>query len=1199
MLRKHSSVRNGPARGRSLLAGRRKWVSSVFSVVSVLLLTSAFAWGQAFVNGAIVGTVTDPSGAVIPDVGLTLTNLGTQTTMNTTSDSAGLYRFPNLPPGQYRLDAEKTGFTRLTRGPIQVQVNTTVQINVKMKVGAVTQTVEVKATTPLLQPQTSSLGQVVSQRMTTELPLNGRNPIALVALVPGVVPQGTFGTNPVTQNPFAEGNVQINGGAANQSAAYWDGAPLNAAGYGNLLALVPTQDALQEFKVMTDNLPAQYDRFAGGVMNFVTKSGTNEFHGEAYEFLRNKVLNANNFFNNAAGVPVNAFTQNQFGGNLGGRIIKDKTFFFGSYDGFRLRQGLPLLFTVPTAAQRNGDFSNLRDSQGNLIPIYDPLTTCGVNGNPACQVDAQGNPIYTRQQFAGNIIPSDRIDPSAKILSNLWGMPNTAGQPYTNVNNWAGNASAGGNMNEFIIRMDQNISDKQRIFGRYTLNKFNNLGIDPFKTDTYPLQIGTPENTKTQQAVFDDSYTFSPTLLGDFEISYMRQVYSRTPASLGYNMSQLGPGWASFSNQVNFQTLPVLCVSQITDFCSQETGSTINDTTDDYGVFPHLTWVKGRHTLEFGADLRLSRFGYIQNNDPTGLYQFSQGFTSSGPVTAQGGYGFASYLLGYPSSGLLLTTDAIYAQQIYRAVYVQDKFQATNKLTLNFGLRYDWEGPFSERHNRISTFLGNVTSPLAQKTNLPLRGELVLVDTPLRPSNTGYDMTQPAFAPRFGFGYAVDDKTVIRGGYGIFWLPQSANFFGTVPAWDPINLFYNNVTGSINGGLTPFTQFSNPWPNGILPAPQRSNLNVDSIFEGTSFYANVPNKPLPYAQQWNFDIQRQLPGGFFVDAAYAGSKGTHLTQSTFPIDQLNPKYQSMGDALLNQVPNPFAGLFPVYNPAINGPTVTASQLLLPFPQYTGVSIGAMPAFDSEYNSFQLKAEKRFSSGQTLLVAYTASKLINDGGESITGWLDQGSAGFQNYYNLKGERSLSSYDVPQRLVVSYVLDLPVGTGKRYLAGVHGPVGKLVSGWGVDGMTTYQSGWPLGMTTLNNLTFSGGSRPNYVPSAPGCASSAALSGSAESRLNEWFNVGCFAQPPAFTFGNVSRTEPNVRSDSLTNFDFALYKTTSFGAGERYGVQFRAEFFNLFNTPQFGNPNTTIGYVGAGVVSSQANNPRLIQFALKFMF
>lgn len=1198
MLPERHSITNERVIGRPLLMGRGKWIWSIFLGASTLLLICAFAWGQAFVNGSIVGTVTDTSGAVIPHVNLTLTNLETKAAMKSTSDSAGLYRFPNLPPGQYRLEAEKSGFTHLERGPIVVQVNTAVHIDVTMKVGAVTQTVNVRTTTPLLQPQSSSLGQVVNKRLTTELPLNGRDPLALVALVPGVVPQGTFGTNPVTLNPFAQGNVQINGGAANQSAAYWDGAPLNAAGYGNLLALVPTQDALQEFKVMTDNLPAQYGRFAGGVMNFVTKSGSNEFHGEAYEFLRNKVLNSNNFFNNANGVPLNAFTQNQFGGNLGGPIIKDKTFFFASYDGFRLREGLPLLFTVPTAAERNGDFSNLRDSQGNLIPIYDPLTTCGVNGNPACQVDAQGNPVYTRQQFAGNIIPPGRIDPTAKTLTSLWGMPNTAGQPYTNVNNWAGNASEGGDMNEFIIRVDQNVSDKQRIFGRYTLNKFNNLGIDPFKTDTYPLNIGTPEDTKTQQAVFDDSYTFSPTLVGDFEVSYMRQVYSRTPASLGYNMSQLGPGWASLSRQVNFKTLPVICVSQITDFCSQETGSTILDTTDDWGLFPHATWIKGRHTVGFGADLRLSRFGYIQNNDPTGLYQFNQGFTSNGPVTAQGGYGFASYLLGYPGGGLLLTTDEVEAQEIYRAVYVEDKFQATNKLTLNFGLRYNWEGPFSERHNRISTFLANATSPLAQKANLPLKGQLVLVDTPERPSRTGYDMTQPAFAPRFGLGYAINDKTVIRGGYGVFWLPRSSNFFGNVPAWDPINLFYNNVTGSTNGGLTPFTQFANPWPNGILPAPQRSP-NLDSIFEGTSFYANVPNNPTSYAQQWNFDVQRQLPGGFFVDAAYAGAKGTHLTVGTFPLNQLNPKYQSMGAALLDQVANPFSGLFQPYNPAINGPTVPASQLLLPYPQYTGVSIADMAAFDSEYNALQLKAEKRFGGGQTLLVAYTAAKLINDGGESITGWLDQGSAGFQNYYNLKGERSLSSYDVPQRLVVSYALDLPVGTGKRLLPGVHGLAGKLISGWGVDGITTYQSGWPLGMTTLNNRTFSGGSRPNYIPSAPGCARSAVLSGGAESRLNEWFNVGCFAQPPAFTFGNVSRTSPNVRSDSLTNFDFALFKTTSFGASERYGVQFRAEFFNLFNTPQFGIPNATIGYAGAGVVSSQANNPRLIQFALKFMF
>ncbi len=306
----------------------------------------------------------------------------------------------------------------------------------------------------------------------------------------------------LVRTPFGAGNVQINGGQANESMAYWDGAPLNAIGYGDLQALIPTQDALQEFKVMTDNLPAEYDRFAGGIINFTTKTGTNRVHGTAYEYLRNKVLNANNFFNNQSGISVPAFTQNQFGGTFGGPLViphlyngKDKTFFFVSYDGFRLRQGLPLLFTVPTMAERNGDFSNLRDANGNLIPIYDPA--------PAVFNSATGQ--YSRTQVGCNgvlnVICPQNIDPTAKILANLWAPPNLPGEQFTNVNNWVGNASEGGDTNRFTVRVDQNVSDEQRFFGRYTINKWYNLAIDPFHTKAYPLQIGTPEDYTIQQAV--------------------------------------------------------------------------------------------------------------------------------------------------------------------------------------------------------------------------------------------------------------------------------------------------------------------------------------------------------------------------------------------------------------------------------------------------------------------------------------------------------------------------------------------------------------------------------------------------------------------------------------------------------------------------------------------------------------------------
>jgi len=414
-------------------------------VISILL--AAFAAAQTFF-GSIVGTVTDSTGAVVPDAKVTISNLGTAETHSMHSNSEGFYQFVNLVPGNYKVEVEKAGFKRFAREPITVEVQNTVRIDVPgLEAGVVTQAIEVRGETPLLQPETSSLGQVVESRKVNELPLNGRNPLALVALVPGVVPQGTVGggslQNPAGQNPFAPGNFQIGGGASNQSAAFLDGAPLNNA-YFNILALVPTQDSILEFKVQTNNLSAEFGRFAGGVINLTSKSGSNQYHGSLYEFLRNRVLNANSFFNNANGVKTSAFTQNQFGGAVGGPVRiprvyngRDRFFFFANLERYSQRNGIASVFTVPTAVEINGDFSGLRSANGALIPIYDPTTT-----RPDT---SKGTGFNVRDPIPGNIIPPSRIDPTSRYLAGhrLWAAPNAAGNAITNINNWVGNVGAG------------------------------------------------------------------------------------------------------------------------------------------------------------------------------------------------------------------------------------------------------------------------------------------------------------------------------------------------------------------------------------------------------------------------------------------------------------------------------------------------------------------------------------------------------------------------------------------------------------------------------------------------------------------------------------------------------------------------------------------------------------------------------------
>ena len=1147
--------------------------------------------------GSIVGTVTDQSRAVVSGARVTLTNTGTAEVRSDQTDANGNYQFVNLVPGVYRLEVESPGFKHLTHDQVQVQIQAAVRVDAALNLGDVGQTVEVTGQAGLLQTETSSLSQVVEGRTVQEMPLNGRNVMNLVALVPGVVAQGQAMGNPTNTNISAWGNYQIGGGFGNQSATFLDGSPLNTA-YNNAVDLVPTQDSIQEFRVQTNNLGPEFGRFAGGVINMTTKSGTNEFHGTAYEFLRNKDLNSNTFFNNRSGIGTPAFTQNQFGADVGGRVIRDKTFFFVGYEGFRLRQGDSILTSVPTAAMRNGDFSNLRNSSGALIPIYDPLTTCGYYSNPAC---ASGQTTL-RSPFPNNMIPLSRFDPTAQILKNLWALPNLPGQQFTNVNNYAINAPQGGNNDQFNGRFDQIVSDKQRLFGRYTRWTDYNLPVDGYaaaQTAAGLPQTGTTVTFQTVQAVLGDTYTFSPNTVGDIRLSLLRFTYNSTPQSLGAPSSNLTKyGWpASLNNQETWPQIPYPTVQGFSDFGQEVTGQTANNV---FSLAPSLVHIKGRHTIKAGMELRISQFNFGKSNQAGGVFNFDNIFTSANP-TAPGstGYGFASFLLGFGATGQLtgvtgspngVQTDALTASEFkYQGYYVGDTFQVAKKLTLNYGVRWDLPGAYTERYNRATIWEPNAVSPLAQQTGLPVTGALGLVDTPQSPGGRGITTEHwKLFAPRVGVAYRLTDKTVIRAGYGLFFLPVDL-YFSSAPWSSPVNMITTPWVSTLNGGYTPAATLSNPFPTGVLQPPGR-NPNFQSILYGSSVSAPLANQPYPYVQQWNLNIERQVTDTLMVEAAYAASRGVHLIAASGQINQLPDQDLTLGKSLQQLVPNPFYGL--VSTGTLANPTVQEGQLLLPYPQYTSVSITTPSNRDSSYESLQMKMEKRFHGGGTVLVAYTWAKLLGDT-ETVTSWLDP-TGTIQDYNNLRLERALSGSDVPHHVVISYVNDLPFGKGHRLLGNVSGVADKLVSGWGVNGVTTFQGGTPLGFSSATNITgsYNGGSRPNVVA---GCDKS--ISGSATARLNDWFNTACFTTTPAFTLGSEGRFDPNLRTQGIDNWDFAVFKKTPIT--ERINLQFRAEFFNLFNRVQFAAPGLTQGNPSFGVVSSQANSPRLIQFALRTSF
>ncbi len=1184
------------------------------------------------VHGRISGTVSDSSGAAIGQATVTLTNLDTNGKNQIATDSSGNYSFVNIEPGRYKIQVEKQGFKNFVREPIIVDIESGLKVDIVMPVGAATETVEVNGEAPLLQPETQSLGQVIEQRTVTDLPLNGRNPIALAQLVPGVVPQGQPSAgnsstgNPVGANPFALGDFQMGGGMAGQSQILIDGVPTNGA-YLNVVTVIPTQDAIQEFKVQTNNLGPEYGRFAGGVINLSTKPGTNQFHGSFYEFIRNKVLNANDYFDNRNGVKRPPFTQNQFGVNGGGPIARDKLFFFGAYEGFRLRKGNPFETWVPTDAERSGDFSSSGTNPGGAVfNIYDPTTSANCTGGNA-------GPCRTQFMYNGtpNVIPPGRIDPTAAYMMQKY-FPKANITPNAN-GNFADSYSSGGDVNQYNGRIDWTLSQKQRVFGRYTYSHILSLPDAPFG------QICTDrctETTTAHQISLADTITLSATAILDLHVGYTRYVYVRTPLSQGIDLTPFGANWKALASQMTYTHIPTACLSAASGdnrwgggWCAQGTGSGIGAFDDTWSFDPSFSKIWGKHTLKIGFEYRILRNNYYQSNDPAGLYQFNAKTTAANPNNtklgnigsdaAAGGNGIASFLLGYGDSGSVTEPAKTADQNLYTAVYAGDTWNLSRKLTLNLGARLDLQGDWTERFNRNVALNTTEASPLlatssALQSAFPsLKGGVDLVASSRHKSRTAFSSWNHV-SPRVGISYQIDSNTVIRTGYGMFFLPVDVR-------WDdaPHNLFINSFNTNWltyeADGVTPKATFSNPFPSGITPPFGRNQALIDVQGSGPSGARS--NEQAPYVQQYNLDIQRQFHGDFLVDIAYAGSKGTHLPMHSQDLDQLPPQFlpHSANDPsdqynvanLTAQVPNPFAGNCAppavCTGPVVSGnigtnATTKAAQFLLPYPQFDDFQMQEPDNRGSSYNSMQLKLQKRFSAGAQVLATYTIAKLIDNTNSEIN-WLEAASPGWgdANAYNLRGERSLDGFDVPRRLVIGSILDLPVGKGKAIGGNMGTVADKVVGGWGINTIITFQSGYPVivggcpGPLSNSGIPNAGCARPNRIHP------SHLTGGSKLQKLNKWYDTSVFVAPTDYSYGTDSRTEPNIRDDGQKNFDFAAFKNTKFGPDGRFGFEFRGEFFNLFNRTQF-NPPAGWGS-NIGQVTGQYNLPRIIQFAGRITF
>ncbi|MGO8795905.1 MAG: carboxypeptidase regulatory-like domain-containing protein [Candidatus Sulfotelmatobacter sp.] len=1232
--------------------------------LGMIIFASASLYAQS-TYGSVAGSVKDPSGASVTDAAVTLTNLGTSEKRTQSSGADGLFTFVNLFPGQYRIDVEKQGFKHFVRNVV-VEVQQDTHVDVGLQVGEVSQVVEVTSETPLLQAETSSLGQVVEERKADELPLNGRNIFNLITVSPAAVAQGGSGGSPVGQNPFSWGNYQIGGSFANQGAEYLDGQPLNI-GYINLPIVIPTQDSVGEFKVQYSNLGAEWGKFSGGVTNLSTKSGTNNWHGSGYEYFRNKVLNANEYFNKAGEITAGTsntpppWTQNQYGFQLGGPVVKDKTFFYVSWEQYRQRTGSPFTTTVPQTGELTGDFSSLctfPTSAGGAGGTF----VGGICSNPAGQLwdpystNAAGQRTVA---YANNQIPSSEFSTATQVMWKTY-FPSPT-NTSSDINNYLSAAPAGGNTNEFVARGDQNIGANTRVFGRFTYFGLTDLAVNPFGTGLCLDRCA--EKYHSKLLAVGINHTFSPTTILDVNLAASRFVYGRNPLLSGFDLTTLG--WPSTYNTPgsSMRTPPTPAFPFPNDVGKSQGNSAIGDHNSQYNLTPAFTLIRGKHTIQTGAQIEWGYDNYFQTNIASGAFAFGGNWTT--PLALGDGgatnsnFAYADFLLGLSQNegsfvnqteGVAEVPAQTKGLQVYRALYLDDTWHLTPKLTINLGLRYELQGTWSDAYGRLSYWDPSAVNATATGcggvAGDACPGDAFLVGTGRNSSQNNIPMDKKAFSPRIGFAYSVDPKTVIRGGYGIFYIPNYVSF-GLNPDNDPINLASTPLHATNDSFITPFAMMdgddcsynftgtsafpvrgpnnfgcaqSGPFGNsGILPPPGRNfaplagtlapfsaDISSFMLFNGSPSlapYYGISGNSNPkwgYVQQWNLDIQRQLPAGFFADVAYAGSHGVHLQQYSTNVDQLPDTLWSQGAALTTPVANPMAGTNP--NPSLNGATVPFGQLERPYPQYNGLNLAGFGCCESAYNSLQVSVTRRFQGGGTLLVAYTNAKLISNT-DTLTSWLEGNTGGVgavQDWNNLKGEDSLSSQDISQRLVISYVLDLPFGHGKAFASNLSGFANGAVSGWGVDGITTFQRGFPLkitysGSTPLEAANLGVGNiRPDVVQ---GCDKKAG-----GGHITNWFNTSCFADPPDYGPGTEARVDPTLRGPGIANFDFAVFKRTK--VNERLGIEFRTEFFNLFNHPYFNMPATGFGAGGFGVINSTiqggvASSERLTQFALKFVF
>ena len=1249
-------------------------LSAVFVVLG-MLASSALAQQ---ITATLTGTVSDPNGAVVPGAIVTATSNDTGQSRTATANDEGSYTITFLPPGTYNVTIAKTGFADTVRENVRLEIAQTATIDVTLGVSAATVDVTIDSNeTPILQTETSNLETTIEQKLVEDLPSVERNIFSFVNLVPGTIDTNAALGNPGSQigssgnRNFFDSNFAVNGGRASTNDNLLDGVT-NTIGDFNGVAISPPQDAVREFKVVSGVAPADYGRTGGGIVTVSTKSGTKVFHGALYEYFQDGNLNANGFRNNRNSIArINSSVKHQFGGAIGGPLyffnfgesgggIFEKlarTFFFANYELRREQNPTTRILTVPTARMRTGDLGELltgairtgvvnADGTPALFgQVYNPYGALSTGTNAGRRNYFVGNNLSNLPVCTTGVNRTQAcLDPVALAVLQFLPLPNRPGL----INNYAFADNIQFDRDIVSGRIDHTVSEKQNFFGRFSYEKRSNAP---------PSFLGSIASNVTVQrdtffnATLNHVYSLKPNLINNFRYGYTRAHATQGANSLGFDPTSLGFAsnlGASASASI-FPTFNIGTAIGAGEIGAGVIGGAGNDQPrDTHTLIDSVTYLRGAHTFRFGGEYRLYRFYPFQFNTPTGSFSFTRAATAGPVVNASAvvspveaaGSSLASFLLGIPSGISREVQTPITIYHHYGAGFVQDDWKVSRKLTLNLGVRWDFETGTGSPQRLVTNFDFDAASPIAgslqaRLASITLDPAVSTLNPNIRnltgllsfPEGSQTEISYRRFAPRLGFAYSINRKTTLRGGFGNFYLPislEGASALGT--SFTDTQLQTSFTTGQVTNG-TVF--LSNPFPNGVRSATGNSLESLTSL--GLNLGAVVDRTPSDaYNMQYNLVLQREIAKNLVLDIAYVGSRGRNLPSRNVELNQLSPQVldfargevaagraTSVQGFLTQCVTNPFAGLIPAVSATtnctatntgtLNSPLIARAQLLRRFPQYQSVSQLSPNIGRSDYNAVQINLQKRFSDGYSVLANYVFSKLLDTGGVG-NGARFTDPTNADDVFNFNEEYSYSTLDVPHRLTASFTFELPFGKGKRFGKNFGGLTNALLGGFQMSGTGVIQTGAPLTITNAVGFAGNGGLagvnnsqiRPNRV------AGVNPMAGNFGERIRQGLSVfdpAAFSAPDVanFQFGNAARTYNDIRRDNYKNLDLSIIKNIIFD--EKRKMQLRAEFLNVFNTVVFGTPVTTFGNVSFGTYANQdvalGNRPRIIQLVGRFTF